>query len=116
MVAAHNSGQGWTWRVHRAADGVFIGKLIGTLQPNGVVTFAPDAQLVASTGDGIGEPTGRRDGPDDLRSGLRVEAPCRKAQAKDAAAIEARVEELFAQIFTALVEGGEQDRAELPPA
>lgn len=40
----------------------------------------------------------------------------RKAQAKDAAAIEARVEELFAQIFTALVEGGDQDRAELPPA
>jgi WD40 repeat protein len=51
MVAAHNSGQGWTWRVHRAADGVFVGKLVGTLQPNGVVTFAPDAQLVASTGD-----------------------------------------------------------------
>lgn len=51
MVAAHNSGQGWTWRVHRAADGVFIGKLVGTLQPNGVIAFAPDAQLVASTGD-----------------------------------------------------------------
>ncbi|WP_460711583.1 WD40 repeat domain-containing protein [Lysobacter terrae] len=51
MVAAHNSGQGWTWRVHRATDGVFIGKLVGTLQPNGVVTFAPDAQLVASTGN-----------------------------------------------------------------
>jgi len=51
MVAAHNSGQGWTWRVHRAADGVFVGKLVGTLQPNGVVTFAPDAQLVAFTGD-----------------------------------------------------------------
>lgn len=51
LVAAHNSGQGWTWRVHRAADGVFVGKLVATLQPNGVVTFAPDAQLVASTGD-----------------------------------------------------------------
>jgi len=52
LVAAHNSGQGWAWRVHRSADGVFVGKLVGTLQPNGVVTFAPDAQLVASTGDG----------------------------------------------------------------
>jgi WD40 repeat protein len=51
LVAAHNSGQGWTWRVHRAADGVFVGKLAGTLQANGVVTFAPDAQLIASTGD-----------------------------------------------------------------
>ena len=51
LVAAHNTGQGWTYRVHRASDGVFIGKLLGTLQPNGVVTFAPDAQLVTSTGD-----------------------------------------------------------------
>jgi WD40 repeat protein len=51
LVAAHNTGQGWTWRVHRAADGVFVGKLVGTLQPSGVVTFAPDAQLIASTGD-----------------------------------------------------------------
>lgn len=52
MIAAHNSGQGWTWRVHRAADGVFVGKLVGTLQANGVVVFAPDAQLAAFTGDG----------------------------------------------------------------
>jgi len=51
LVAAHNSGQGWTYRVHRATDGVFVGKMIGTLQPNGVVSFAPDAQLAASTGD-----------------------------------------------------------------
>lgn len=51
LVAVHNTGQGWTYRVHRANDGVFIGKLVGTLQPNGVVTFAPDAQLVAATGD-----------------------------------------------------------------
>lgn len=51
LIAAHNSGQGWTYRVHRAADGVFVGKLVGTLQPNGVVTFAPDAQLATSTGD-----------------------------------------------------------------
>lgn len=51
LIAAHNSGQGWTYRVHRASTGVFIGKLVGTLQPNGVVTFAPDAQLASSTGD-----------------------------------------------------------------
>jgi WD40 repeat protein len=51
LVAVHNSGQGWTFRVHRAADGVFIGKLVGTLQPNNIATFAPDAQLASATGD-----------------------------------------------------------------
>jgi WD40 repeat protein len=51
MIAAHNTGQGWTWRVHRASDGVVIGKLVGTLRPSGVVSVAPDAQLVAATGD-----------------------------------------------------------------
>src|SRR5699024_7570717 len=42
----------------------------------------------------------------------------RKAQAKDAAAIEARVEELFAAIFTALVEQdpGPGDVPRLPPS
>lgn len=40
----------------------------------------------------------------------------RKAQAQDAAAIEARVEELFAQIFTALVKQDGSDPAQLPPA
>ncbi len=42
----------------------------------------------------------------------------RKAQARDAAAIEARVEELFAQIFTALVEedGPARGRHQLPGA
>ncbi|QDB79086.1 hypothetical protein FE251_06655 [Georgenia wutianyii] len=40
----------------------------------------------------------------------------RKAQTADAAAIEARVEELFAQIFTALVRRDDPDAAQLPPA
>jgi len=40
----------------------------------------------------------------------------RKGQSADAAAIEARVEELFAQIFTALVEQDGGDTAQLPPA
>ena len=51
LVAVHNSGQGWTFRVHRASDGVFVGKLVGTLQPNNIATFAPDAQLTSATGD-----------------------------------------------------------------
>ncbi|TNC17192.1 hypothetical protein FHE66_11775 [Georgenia sp. 311] len=40
----------------------------------------------------------------------------RKGQTADAAAIEARVEELFAQIFTALVKRDDPDQAQLPPA
>ncbi|WP_454083501.1 hypothetical protein [Georgenia sp. Marseille-Q6866] len=40
----------------------------------------------------------------------------RKGQTTDAAAIEARVEELFAQIFTALVEQDGDDQRRLPPA
>jgi WD40 repeat protein len=39
------------FRIHRASDGTFLGTLVITIQPNGVVTFAPDAQLTASTGD-----------------------------------------------------------------
>jgi WD40 repeat protein len=39
--------------VHRAADGVFLGTLTVTLQANGLIRFAPDAQLVgAAGGDG----------------------------------------------------------------
>ncbi|HLV05824.1 hypothetical protein [uncultured Georgenia sp.] len=38
----------------------------------------------------------------------------RKRQAQDAAAVEDRVEELFAQIFTALVEQGDAERRRLP--
>ena len=51
MIAVHNSDRGGALRVHRAADGVFLGTLVITIQPNDIVTFAPDAQLVASTGD-----------------------------------------------------------------
>lgn len=40
----------------------------------------------------------------------------RKAQEADAAAIEARVEDLFAQIFTALVEQDTGTRQQIPPA
>jgi len=40
----------------------------------------------------------------------------RKGQTTDAAAIEARVEELFAQIFSALVQREDPDQAQLPPA
>lgn len=50
LLAVHNTGRGGAYRVHRAATGVFIGGITITIQPNEVVTFAPDAQLVAATG------------------------------------------------------------------
>jgi WD40 repeat protein len=51
LLGVHNSNRGGEFRIHRASDGTFLGALVITLQPNGVVTFAPDAQLTASTGD-----------------------------------------------------------------
>ncbi|KGQ18094.1 WD-repeat protein [Lysobacter dokdonensis DS-58] len=51
QLAVHNSNRGGAYRVHRASDGAFLGSLVITIQPNEVVTFTPDAQLTASTGD-----------------------------------------------------------------
>ncbi len=51
QLAVHNSSRGGAYRIHRASDGLFLGSLVITIQPNGVVTFTPDAQLTASTGD-----------------------------------------------------------------
>src|SRR5437899_2163640 len=44
-IAVHNSGLGLSYRVHRATDGVFLGMLSVTVETNGLVKFAPDAQL-----------------------------------------------------------------------
>jgi WD40 repeat protein len=49
-LAVHNSSGGLGYRVHRAADGVFLGTLTVTIQANRVVRFAPDAQLIAAVG------------------------------------------------------------------
>jgi len=49
-LAVHNSSGGLGYRVHRAADGVFLGMLTVTIDPNGLVRFAPDAQLLAAVG------------------------------------------------------------------
>ncbi|UHQ20674.1 WD40 repeat domain-containing protein [Lysobacter sp. KIS68-7] len=51
LLGVHNSDRGGAFRIHRASDGVFLGTLVITIQPNGVVTFTPDAQLTAATGD-----------------------------------------------------------------
>jgi WD40 repeat protein len=49
-LAVHNRTGGLAYRVHRAADGVFLGMLTVTIDSNGVVRFAPDAQLISSVG------------------------------------------------------------------
>src|SRR6478672_1218265 len=50
FLAVHDSGRGLGYRVHRASNGVFLGNLLVTIEPNGLLQFAPDAQLLAATG------------------------------------------------------------------
>ena len=49
-LAVHNSSGGLGYRVHRAADGAFLGMLAVTVDGNGLVRFAPDAQLTSAAG------------------------------------------------------------------
>jgi len=49
-LAVHNRSGGLSYRVHRAVDGFFLGMLNVTVGTNGIVTFAPDTQLVAAVG------------------------------------------------------------------
>jgi hypothetical protein len=50
FIAVHNSSGGPGYRVHRSVDGVFLGMLTVTIDANGLVRFAPDAQLLAAVG------------------------------------------------------------------
>ena len=50
FLAVHNSSGGLGYRVHRAADGVFLGTLIVTVGGDGLVRFGPDTNLVAAVG------------------------------------------------------------------
>jgi WD40 repeat protein len=47
-LAVHNLNKGLDYRVYRASDGAFLGTLLVTIDGNGLVLFAPDAQLQAS--------------------------------------------------------------------
>src|SRR6185369_7807419 len=49
-LAVHNSSGGLGYRVHRAGDGAFLGTLSVTLDSNGVIRFAPDADLIGAVG------------------------------------------------------------------
>jgi WD40 repeat protein len=50
FLAVHNSSGGLGYRVHRAADGVFLGTLTVTVGGDGLVRFAPDTNLLAVVG------------------------------------------------------------------
>src|SRR6185503_16408203 len=50
FLAVHNSSGGLGYRVHRAADGVFLGTLGVTVGSDGLVRFAPDTNLLAAAG------------------------------------------------------------------
>src|SRR4029453_16576324 len=50
FLAVHNRSGGLGYRVHRAADGLFLGTLTVTVEANGLVRFAPDAPLGAGVG------------------------------------------------------------------
>ena len=50
FLAVHNSNRGLGYRVHRAADGLFLGSLTVDVDASGLVHFAPDAQLQAAVG------------------------------------------------------------------
>jgi WD40 repeat protein len=50
FLAVHNSSGGLGYRVHRAADGVFLGTLAVTIGGDGLVHFAPDTNLLAAVG------------------------------------------------------------------
>jgi len=48
FLAVHNVDDGLGYRVYRAADGVFLATIVVTIASNGLVQFAPDAQLQSS--------------------------------------------------------------------
>src|SRR6185436_19070723 len=50
FLAVHNSSGGLGYRIHRAADGVFLGTLTVTSEGDGLVRFAPDTNLLAAVG------------------------------------------------------------------
>jgi WD40 repeat protein len=50
LIGVRNQSSGLSFRVQRASDGAFLGNVIATVGANGIVTFAPDAGLLASTG------------------------------------------------------------------
>jgi hypothetical protein len=53
FLAVHNSKRGLGYRGYRAADGTFLGSLTVTIDSNGIVRFAPDAQFQSAVGEDV---------------------------------------------------------------
>src|SRR5262245_37134196 len=49
-IGVQNESAGLAFRVLRTSDEAFLGNVVGTVGANGIVTFAPDATLLASVG------------------------------------------------------------------
>jgi len=50
LIGVENRAFGLSFRVHNASDGAALGSVIATLGADGLLTFAPDATLLANTG------------------------------------------------------------------
>jgi WD40 repeat protein len=49
-IGVRNQTSGLSFRVQRAIDGVFLGNVVASVSPAEIVSFAPDAMLLANTG------------------------------------------------------------------
>jgi WD40 repeat protein len=52
LIGVRNQSSGLKVRVQRMVDGLFVGSIVATVGADGLVSFTPDAMLIASTGDG----------------------------------------------------------------
>lgn len=50
LVGVQNRAFGMSVRVQRVQDGSALGNILATVEPNGLLSFAPDATLLANTG------------------------------------------------------------------
>jgi WD40 repeat protein len=50
LLGVRNQSSGLSFRVQRTRDGSFLGNVVATVGPNGILTFAPDGALLANTG------------------------------------------------------------------
>jgi len=50
LIGVEQRAFGMSFRVHRASDGTGLGNVLATVGADGILTFAPDATLLANTG------------------------------------------------------------------
>ncbi|HTF87729.1 MAG TPA: WD40 repeat domain-containing protein [Planctomycetota bacterium] len=50
LIGVRNQSSGMSFRVQQASDGLFLGNVVGTFNANALISFAPDATLLANTG------------------------------------------------------------------